>query len=49
MLRHTQCRVLVAAGADFLAVSAGVWSRPDGPAEAVRAYLAEIAHGRAER
>jgi thiamine-phosphate pyrophosphorylase len=43
------CRALVAAGADFLAVSAGVWSHPDGPAEAVRAYLAEIAHGLGER
>jgi thiamine-phosphate pyrophosphorylase len=43
------CRVLVAAGADFLAVSAGVWSHPGGPAEAVRAYLAEIALGRGER
>ena len=43
------CRVLVVAGADFLAVSAGVWSRPGGPAEAVRAYLAEIARGVGER
>jgi thiamine-phosphate pyrophosphorylase len=42
------CRGLVAAGADFLAVSAGVWSRPGGPAEAVRAYLAEIARGRSQ-
>src|SRR5260370_1337730 len=30
------CRALVAAGADFIAVSAGVWAYPDGPAEAVR-------------
>lgn len=29
---------LVAAGADFLAVSAGVWQHPDGPAAAVRAF-----------
>lgn len=29
---------LIAAGADFLAVSAGVWSHPDGPAEAVRRF-----------
>ena len=42
-------RPLVAAGADFLAVSAGVWSHPDGPAAAVRAFEAEIAAGLAER
>jgi thiamine-phosphate pyrophosphorylase len=29
---------LVEAGADFLAVSAGVWEHPDGPEEAVRAF-----------
>lgn len=29
---------LVAAGADFLAVSAGVWHHPDGPAAAVKAF-----------
>lgn len=29
---------LVAAGADFLAVSAGVWAHPAGPAEAVRLF-----------
>ena len=29
---------LVAAGADFLAVSAGVWAHPDGPAAAVAAF-----------
>jgi thiamine-phosphate pyrophosphorylase len=29
---------LVSAGADFLAVSAGVWDRPEGPAAAVRAF-----------
>ena len=31
-------RPLVEAGADFLAVSAGVWKRAGGPAEAVRAF-----------
>lgn len=36
---------LAAAGADFLAVSAGVWSHPDGPAAAVRALNAAIARG----
>ncbi len=29
---------LVAAGADFLAVSAGVWGHPEGPAAAVRRF-----------
>lgn len=41
------CAPLVQAGADFLAVSAGVWSRPGGPAEAVRAFRAEIETARA--
>ena len=31
---------LVEAGADFLAVSAGVWEHPDGPEEAVRQFNA---------
>ena len=31
-------RVLVDAGADFLAVSAGVWAHPEGPAAAVKAF-----------
>jgi thiamine-phosphate pyrophosphorylase len=31
-------RALVEAGADFLAVSAGVWRHPDGPAAAVSAF-----------
>lgn len=42
-------RELAAAGADFLAVSAGVWSHGDGPAAAVAAFNAEIALGVAER
>lgn len=42
-------RSLAAAGADFLAVSAGVWSYGDGPAAAVKALNAEIAKGLAER
>jgi len=37
------------AGADFIAVSAGVWSHADGPAGAVKAFNAEIAKGLAER
>jgi thiamine-phosphate pyrophosphorylase len=43
------CRALVAAGADFIAVSSGVWSHPDGPGAAVAAFNAEIAAGVAER
>jgi thiamine-phosphate pyrophosphorylase len=43
------CRPLVAAGADFIAVSGGVWNHPDGPAAAVAAFNAEIAKGVAER
>jgi thiamine-phosphate pyrophosphorylase len=34
---------LVQAGADFIAVCSGVWRHEDGPAAAVRAYLAAIA------
>ena len=34
------CRPLIAAGADFLAVSAGVWAHPNGPAAAVCAFNA---------
>lgn len=33
---------LVAAGADFLAVSAGVWAHPEGEAAAVRAFTAVL-------
>ena len=42
-------RGLAAAGADFLAVSAGVWSHGDGPAAAVKALNAEIAAGLGDR
>jgi thiamine-phosphate pyrophosphorylase len=42
-------RELAKAGADFLAVSAGVWSHADGPAAAVQAFNAEIALGVADR
>jgi thiamine-phosphate pyrophosphorylase len=42
-------RELATAGADFLAVSAGVWSYGEGPAAAVAAFNAEIAAGVAER
>jgi thiamine-phosphate pyrophosphorylase len=40
---------LAAAGADFLAVSAGVWRHGEGPAAAVAAFNAEIASGLARR
>ena len=37
------CRPLVDAGADFLAVSASVWSHPTSPAAAVQAFRAVMA------
>jgi thiamine-phosphate pyrophosphorylase len=37
------CPPLVAAGADFLAVSSAVWDGPDGPGAAVAAFHAAIA------
>ncbi len=40
---------LAAAGADFLAVSAGVWAWPAGPAAAVAALNAAIAEGVVQR
>ncbi len=40
------CGPLVRAGADFLAVVAGVWAHEDGPAAAVRAFNQEIARNR---
>ncbi|MGH7024082.1 MAG: thiamine phosphate synthase [Caulobacteraceae bacterium] len=43
------CRALVAAGADFIAVCNGVWTHPGGPAAAVAAFNVEIARGLAER
>ena len=42
-------REVAKAGADFVAVSAGVWSFGAGPAAAVKALNAEIAAGVAER
>ena len=42
-------RELARAGADFLAVSAGVWSYGDGPAAAVKAFNIEMALGAGER
>lgn len=43
------CRALVTAGADFIAVSSGVWAHPAGPAAAIGAFNAEIAAGLAQR
>ena len=43
------CRPLVAAGADFLAVSAGVWAYREGPAAAARAFGAAIGEGLTSR
>ncbi|WP_297513384.1 thiamine phosphate synthase [uncultured Caulobacter sp.] len=40
---------LASAGADFLAVSAGVWAHPEGPGAAVAALNAAIAEGLAAR
>jgi thiamine-phosphate pyrophosphorylase len=37
------CRPLVAAGADFLAVASGVWNHADGAPAAVRAFTAIFA------
>lgn len=45
----SNARGLAAAGADFLAVSAGVWRAPEGPAAAVAALNAEIAAGVKDR
>jgi thiamine-phosphate pyrophosphorylase len=40
------CAPLVAAGADFLAVSSAVWDVPDGPAAAIARLAAAIARAR---
>jgi thiamine-phosphate pyrophosphorylase len=37
------CRPVIAAGADFLAVAGGVWNHADGPEAAVRAFNAVFA------
>lgn len=42
------CGTLVQAGADFLAVSAGVFGWPDGPKAGVGAFLREIARAQSE-
>ena len=42
-------REMARAGADFVAVSAGVWAHAEGPAAAVAAFNAELEAGAAER
>jgi thiamine-phosphate pyrophosphorylase len=37
------CKPVIAAGADFLAVAGGVWNHKDGPEAAVRAFNALFA------
>jgi thiamine-phosphate pyrophosphorylase len=41
------CAPLIAAGADFLAVSSGVWAHADGPEAAVRAFNAAFVANKA--
>jgi thiamine-phosphate pyrophosphorylase len=48
-IKVDNCRPLVAAGADFVAVVTGVWDYGDGAAAAVRDFNLEIAKGLAER
>lgn len=36
------CRPLIRAGADFLAISSGIWSHPGGPKAAVAAFCEQI-------
>ncbi|MFN0044454.1 MAG: thiamine phosphate synthase [Alphaproteobacteria bacterium] len=43
------CAPLVASGADFLAVSSGVWNHAQGPASAVLAFRIAVARGLALR
>lgn len=45
-IETSNCGPLAAAGADFLAVVGGIWSHPDGPAAAVRAFARAIAAAR---
>lgn len=48
-IKVENCSVLVEAGADFLAVSSGVWDYADGPATAVKAFNKTIAEALAQR
>lgn len=42
-ITQDNAKPLIEAGADFLAVSGGIWNHPDGPAAAVRAFNALLA------
>ena len=42
-ITDANCKPLIEAGADFLAVCAGIWDHPSGPAAAVRSFNAIIA------
>ena len=42
-ITRDNAKPLIEAGADFLAVSGGIWNHPDGPAAAVRAFNALLA------
>src|ERR1700722_467022 len=44
-ITQANCGPLVAAGADFIAASAAVWTHPDGPRAAVAGFNAAIAAG----
>jgi thiamine-phosphate pyrophosphorylase len=48
-ITEANAAALAAAGADFLAVSAGIWSHPQGPREAVAGLNRAIAEGLALR
>lgn len=48
-LTAENCAPLVAAGADYLAVSSGVWDHPRGAASGVRAFHESIKYGLAAR
>lgn len=48
-IKVENCAVLVEAGADFLAVSSGVWDYADGAVAAVKAFNKVIAEARARR
>jgi thiamine-phosphate pyrophosphorylase len=37
-IKVENCKLLIEAGADFLAVSSGVWDHPEGPEAAVKAF-----------
>ncbi len=48
-LTPENCGALVTAGADFIAAITAVWSHPEGPAAAVKAFNTAIKHGLSAR